>query len=424
MACCPAHEDKNPSLSVKENSNGDVLINCFAGCNSTDVLSAIGLEMKDLYNMPLPTNGNGSTRFKSDSERQAFFSSNSLTQACRGGVKIPTGGRNFERPAPSLKILGRKMSEIEEEPITWLWEPFIPLGMYTLIDGEEGIGKTWVTLAVAAAVSTGRGLPGVRSDQHISAGNVLLFAPEDSAAQVVKPRLRQMGADMERIVIVEDVISLNTVEGILEYKLTLQAHNPRLVIFDPIFACVGGIDLNQDNQVRTITSKLKSLSEEFNHAVCGVRHIGKAKGMGEARNAGLGGVGWRASARSNLLIGKNPEDARDRAIVQIKTNLLPETPQALGYTITGDGLLWAGKSPLTATQMLSFRQQETHQERSEREEAAEFLRETLREDPVESNTIKKLASAAGISEATLRRAKAQIGVKAVKLGAGQWAWKL
>jgi protein tyrosine phosphatase len=49
MACCPAHNDKNPSLSIKETKDGDVLLHCFAGCGVDDVVAALGLEMSDLF---------------------------------------------------------------------------------------------------------------------------------------------------------------------------------------------------------------------------------------------------------------------------------------------------------------------------------------------------------------------------------------
>ena len=49
MAYCPAHEDKNPSLSIKETKDGDVLLHCFAGCGVDDVVAALGLEMSDLF---------------------------------------------------------------------------------------------------------------------------------------------------------------------------------------------------------------------------------------------------------------------------------------------------------------------------------------------------------------------------------------
>lgn len=48
-ARCPAHDDKGPSLSVKELSDGRVLIRCFAGCEVGAVVEAVGLEMTDLF---------------------------------------------------------------------------------------------------------------------------------------------------------------------------------------------------------------------------------------------------------------------------------------------------------------------------------------------------------------------------------------
>jgi len=48
-ACCPAHDDKNPSLALTELGDGRVLIKCFAGCATADVLNAVGLTMGDLF---------------------------------------------------------------------------------------------------------------------------------------------------------------------------------------------------------------------------------------------------------------------------------------------------------------------------------------------------------------------------------------
>lgn len=49
MARCPAHGDRSPSLSVREDSDGLVLVKCFAGCDTRDVLAAVGLEMANLF---------------------------------------------------------------------------------------------------------------------------------------------------------------------------------------------------------------------------------------------------------------------------------------------------------------------------------------------------------------------------------------
>ena len=48
-ACCPAHEGRSQSLAIREASDGTVLVHCFAGCPVTDVLTAVGLELKDLF---------------------------------------------------------------------------------------------------------------------------------------------------------------------------------------------------------------------------------------------------------------------------------------------------------------------------------------------------------------------------------------
>lgn len=48
-ACCPAHGDTNPSLSISEGADGRVLMHCFAGCSIEDVVYALGLEMRDLF---------------------------------------------------------------------------------------------------------------------------------------------------------------------------------------------------------------------------------------------------------------------------------------------------------------------------------------------------------------------------------------
>lgn len=48
-ACCPAHDDSDPSLAVAETADGRVLVHCWAGCSALDVISAAGLEWNDLF---------------------------------------------------------------------------------------------------------------------------------------------------------------------------------------------------------------------------------------------------------------------------------------------------------------------------------------------------------------------------------------
>ena len=49
LARCPAHDDKSPSLSIKEAADGTLLIHCFACCSPADVVAAVGLDLSDLF---------------------------------------------------------------------------------------------------------------------------------------------------------------------------------------------------------------------------------------------------------------------------------------------------------------------------------------------------------------------------------------
>lgn len=49
IACCPAHGDKSPSLSIRETDDGTILVHCFAGCSAVEIISAVGLQMSDLF---------------------------------------------------------------------------------------------------------------------------------------------------------------------------------------------------------------------------------------------------------------------------------------------------------------------------------------------------------------------------------------
>lgn len=49
LACCPAHDDRKPSLSIRETADGILLIKCWSGCSAAEILDAVGLRLKDLF---------------------------------------------------------------------------------------------------------------------------------------------------------------------------------------------------------------------------------------------------------------------------------------------------------------------------------------------------------------------------------------
>ena len=72
-ACCPAHEDKSPSLAIKEGDDGRVLLHCFGGCDVHSVLGAVGMDMSDLFPAKQGTPVKKATFYASDLLRVIHF---------------------------------------------------------------------------------------------------------------------------------------------------------------------------------------------------------------------------------------------------------------------------------------------------------------------------------------------------------------
>ena len=316
------------------------------------------------------------------------------------------------------------MADVEPETVRWLWRPYLALGKLTMLEGDPGLGKSWLTCAIAAAVSCGRGLPSVAP---CTPANVLMLSAEDGLGDTLRPRLDAVGADVSRIFALNEPLTFDAA-GLLRLEASIIEHSPALVIIDPLFAYTGGkVDIHRANECRAISAPLAAIAERCGCALVAVRHLGKSRGGGHALNAGIGSIDFAAAARSVLLVGQDPDEPTKRAIVQIKNNLAPLGP-ALGYKLENSQFWWTGESDITAGRILSTVPDE--EERGAQDEAVEFLRALLADGPRAANEVKAEARRAGISEPTLRRAKDRLGVRAQKSGgrfgdaAQRWVWTL
>src|SRR5215510_2130970 len=83
--------------------------------------------------------------------------------------------------------------EVKPVAVQWLAKPFIAAGKLTVVQGDPGVGKSCLMLAVAAHVSNGAALPFSASEPVM--GNIIYQNAEDGAADTLQPRLVSMGAD-------------------------------------------------------------------------------------------------------------------------------------------------------------------------------------------------------------------------------------
>lgn len=72
VARCPAHDDKNPSLSIKQCDDGTILAHCFGGCDVGDILAAVGLEVRDLFQRDVRATPESRRKARAEFKRDAW----------------------------------------------------------------------------------------------------------------------------------------------------------------------------------------------------------------------------------------------------------------------------------------------------------------------------------------------------------------
>ena len=155
-----------------------------------------------------------------------------------------------EHPQPSLTLtsdeaLGQLLSEVAMQQVRWLWEKRLPRGKITILDGDPGMGKSMLAIAIAACVSTGRPMPDGTPGQQ---GGVILIAPEDGAGDSLRPRLEAAGGNASHVLLLNTVVSLDAKKrqvidrpfslsrDLQLLEAAIQRTNALLVILDPLMA--------------------------------------------------------------------------------------------------------------------------------------------------------------------------------------------
>lgn len=330
-------------------------------------------------------------------------------------------GDGPEPAAPKAAIYGAKVVKLATVPrreVDWLWPARIPCGAVTLLDGDPGLGKSWLTLDLAARVSRGAPMPAEWAGASHPVGSVLLLSAEDDLGNTIRPRLEALGADLERITAWEEVRQGNTTrpptlpEDLpLLGKCIRDLGNCRLVVLDPLMAYLSGeVDSHKDSDVRRVMYELRRLAEEHQVAIVIVRHLNKLVNVSDPLYRGGGSIGIIGAARSALIVGLHPEDDSQRVLARTKGNLCAE-PDALAYTIAAkeDGsaaLDWQGAVDLGASDLLSRRaaDQKQERERRSRDAIARFLGALDRIDPeAKGAPLRRLRSVAGMGHELMDR---------------------
>ena len=272
-----------------------------------------------------------------------------------------------------------RMSEVDTQTVEWLWEPYIPFGKVTIVQGNPGEGKTTFALRLAAACTTGGTLPGMKP---LPPFQVIYQTAEDGLGDTVKPRLIEAEADLDRVLVIDEAKRELTLSDERIEKAITQ-NGARLIILDPIQAYMGEkTDMNRANEVRPMFRRLADVAERTG---CG-----------------------RVKREPNV-----------RVIVHDKSSLAPEGKPVAFCLDPETGFSWIGEYDITADELLSGAGGNT----ATKTEQAEKLILDLLADGKElaSEDIVKAAAEAGISERTVQNAKRNMGsILGARRVGGQW----
>lgn len=356
------------------------------------------------------------------------------------GIDVTTLGSGMPRRRAADLL---SLADVLPTPIRWLWPGRIARGKLTLVAGQPGLGKSLLTVDIAARVSRGCAWPDASPGDP--AADVIMLSAEDDPADTIRPRLDAAGADVRRIAMLQSAQSVDPETGERRHRTVSlsdlatirdalrQRPHCRLLVIDPITAYIAGVDSHRNSDVRALLAPLSDLATAHDLAIVAVTHL--SKGGGDASRSAVervnGSLAFSAAARAVWVIGRDPDRTDRRIMAAAKNNLGPDA-SGLAYAIspTPDGvpvLAWeADPVSTSADDLLAPPERDADSRGSAIPDAIEWLAEELSTGPVATAELQRRARAAGHSwSGAVRRAKDHLGVISRKDGmGGSWSWLL
>lgn len=298
-----------------------------------------------------------------------------------------------------------RMSDVVSTNVEWLWYPYIPFGKVTILHGNPGEGKTFFAMMLAAACTNRKPLPDMESFEPFS---IIFQTAEDGLGDTVRPRLELAGADLNRVLVIDDGDHPLTLTDERLHRAIIE-NKSRLVIIDPMQAFLGAdVDMNRANEIRPIFRNLGDVAQETGCAVLLIGHLNKANGMSSLQRT-LGSTDITAAARSALFIGKLKDNPTVRVLTHEKSSLAPAGDSIAFSLGDDDGFTWIGAVEVTADQLLSGAK-EAPTKASKIEQGVKLIEEMCSAGATVSNKdLLARAKGLGISRRTMSDAKKKLG---------------
>ena len=283
-------------------------------------------------------------------------------------------------------LVSRCAAEIAPEKIEWLWTGRLALGKHTCIAGEPGAGKSQLSIAIIAAVTTGGEWP--CGEGRAPVGNVIVLSAEDGAADTIVKA-----------------------------------------------------DSHKNSEVRSVLEPLSEMADRARVAILSITHFSKsgANNTTKALHKFIGSIAFTGAPRAAFAVIEDAENEGRQLLLHAKNNL-GKPPQGLafrveqcliGESIVASRICWDAQ-PVEIIADEALAAAGGSETRVDRAEAEELLRDFLSDGPRPVTEIEAEAKGAGISWRTVRRAQKALGIRPYRkaesgdgLGKlGRWYWSL
>lgn len=339
-------------------------------------------------------------------------------EAARDQAQEAPGSGPRSQPQPACPWAAVPAPELDSAPQEFFWEPWIPLGSFTLLVGPSSAGKSTLLATLAADAVGG---PRVTGKKKRTPGVALMLPGEEprgllrgrieAAAGRLAPRIRVLTPTGERA----GDVRLTFPSGLETLRQLIRSCRPRLVTLDPADSYMDDtLSENGNADVRRLLEPLQQLAEEMRCAIVGVHHGGKAEG-----NDILGSVAWKNVPRSILKLTPGAHDGEFLLIHAKPSGAAPARPLRYRLIPRGKGVVWATQGEAgRELEALCSPGAAAPAQRDAVEEACYLLHALLRDGPLEVPDVWSRCRAEAMSDVSFRRAKKVLGISTKRVGFG------
>ena len=223
-------------------------------------------------------------------------------------------------------------NQVQMIRVAWFWKHRLAIGMFHLLGGTPGTGKSTIAFTWAATLSAGGVFP---DGAQAPKGKVLIWSGEDSYEATIKPRLVAAGADMTNIGFLNqpralkdgtkvDFSPADHLPALMAEIEAMPKGEVAMLIIDPIVTVIGDKDNNSTSEVRSALAPLVAMLDKLGIIGLGIMHFTKGSETKDPKDRFNGSSGYIALARVGFAVVKDQNEDGRHLLTVAKSNIGPE----------------------------------------------------------------------------------------------------